>query len=71
MPPPLMWHLATVKYQSVGCGWERGQMSGERGRREPTANKSGCPWSICHSDFPLPEAGGSLKNHLPFSVAGS
>lgn len=30
-----------------------------------TTNKSGFPTGMCRSDLPPPEAGGSLKSHLP------
>lgn len=65
-------NVAMVKYQSMekaSLGNRCVLVGGDVGNLQPI--KVAVRWGICHSDLPLPEAGGSLKSHLPFSVAGS
>lgn len=67
--PPLMWQQWNIRaWRAAGRG---GEDVWGAGRWEPTGNKSGCPWGMCHSDLPLPEAGGSLRSHLPFLWLGA
>lgn len=59
--PPLMWRRWNIRAQKK---WEAGVW-------ESAARESGCPWGIGHSDLPLPQAGGSLRSHLPFLWLGA
>lgn len=60
--PPLMWQWWNIRAWKAAP--EGGTDMRGAGIWESTASKSGCPRGICHSDLPLPEAGGSLKSHL-------